>query len=215
MQRRDFIAGIGLLSLVGAPVSRAAVIDPLPAQGVALTYRVLFGDSDIGQQTVDIREHSKAGHVVVEHRAKLELRILFAVAYALDHHSIEVWDGFTLKSVDSRTEENDVRTVVEGRATETGFKIRAGDREFSTMGRTVTSDSFWLAAAMDTPNVVNARTGDAARPTLKKLTDDRWSFKADFKHGPIDATVRFDGGFLAEAVIDSDGHTVRLERMKS
>jgi hypothetical protein len=204
MLRREFVAGIGVLSVFGSRMTRAAVKDPLPQEGVEFIYRVLFGGNEIGTQKVSIRQHDTAGHVVVEHQIKLEVRILFAVAYALEHRSTEVWEGFTLKSVHSETIENTEQTVVEGEATEAGFRIRNAQ---------VTSDSFWLAAAMKSPKVINTRTGDTASPDLKDLGNGRWHLKANFDHGPIEATMRFDGDFLVEANVDSDGHTVRMERI--
>ena len=78
----------------------------------------------------------------------------------------------------------------------------------------MTTDSFWLAAAMDAPKIVNIRTGEAVSPTVKELGNGRWQLKAAFDHGPIEATVRFDGDFLAEATIDNGGHTIKMERIK-
>jgi hypothetical protein len=213
MQRREFVTGFGILTAFGPQIARAAVRDPLPPEGVEFTYRVLFSDSEIGEQRVIIREHDKTGHVVIEHEVKLEVRILFAVAYALDHRSTEVWEGFTLKSVRSETIENDERTVIEGEATKDGFRIRAGESEMVTPAGAVTSDSFWVAAAMEAPKVVNARTGETATPAVKDLGNGRWHLKADFEHGLVEATVRFEGDFLAEAEVDSNGHTVKLVRV--
>jgi hypothetical protein len=214
MLRREFVAGIGVLSVFGSRMTRAAVKDPLPQEGVEFIYRVLFGGNEIGTQKVSIRQHDTAGHVVVEHQIKLEVRILFAVAYALEHRSTEVWEGFTLKSVHSETIENTEQTVVEGEATEAGFRIRnAHQSERVVQEGVVTSDSFWLAAAMKSPKVINTRTGDTASPDLKDLGNGRWHLKANFDHGPIEATMRFDGDFLVEANVDSDGHTVRMERI--
>lgn len=215
MQRRDFIAASGILAAFGPRVLLAAVDDPLPAEGVQITYRVLFGDSEIGTQSVAIREHDMAGHVVVEHETKLEVRIFFATAYALEHHSTEIWEGFSLKSVRSRTILNGEESLVEGVAAEEGFRVQAEEGEWVVPAGAVTSDSFWLAAAMKAPTVVNTRTGDMASPEIARLEDGRWHLKADFEHGPVEATVRFDGDFLVEADVDSGGHRVKLERINA
>ena len=213
MLRREFIAGLGVLAVSGPQATQAAVRDPLPAEGVGFTYRVLFSGSEIGTQTVSIREHDKAGHVVVEHKTKLKVRILFAVVYALDHHSTEVWEGFTLKSMRATTVENGEKSEVEGDASADGFQIRSADKKWVAPPTVVTSDSFWIATAMDSPSIVNTQTGDTAAPKVQDLGNGRWHLRADFAHGPVEATVRFDGEFLAEAEVDSDGHKVRLERL--
>ena len=213
MQRRDFLTGMGLLAALGPRAVSAVVNDVLPAEGVVLNYRVLFNGSDIGYQRVRIREHDEDGHVVVEHDTKLEVRILFAVAYNLDHKSTEVWEGFTLKSVKSETVENDQRTLVDGRATDKGFRLDNQKSQWLTPGELVTADSFWIAAALEAASVVNTRTGETAKPVLKKIGDDRWHLSAAFAHGAVDATLEFDNGFLREAEVDSDGHLVRLVRL--
>ncbi|MGB5496378.1 MAG: DUF6134 family protein [Sedimenticolaceae bacterium] len=213
MQRREFLTGVGLLAAFGPRAVSAVVNDILPPEGVVLNYRVLFHDSDIGHQQIRIREHDLAGHVVVEHEAKMEVRILFAVAYSLEHRSTEVWEGFTLKSVKSDTVENDQRTLVQGRATDEGFHLNNQENEWLTPGGLVTSDSFWAAAALEAASVVNTRTGDTAVPVLKKIGHDRWHLSAVFPHSPIEATLEFDGGFLREAEVDAGGHRVRLVRL--
>ncbi|MEM9682833.1 MAG: DUF6134 family protein, partial [Pseudomonadota bacterium] len=191
----------------------AAVRDPLPPEGVSMTYRVMFGGNEIGTQNVRIAQHDITGHVVVEHDTKLEVRILFAVAYTLEHRSREVWDGFTLKSLKATTVENGKTTVVDGAASDKELRIRSGDTEVAVPLDAVTSDSFWIAAATESSSVVNARTGDAATPQVTKLEDGRVNIKASFAHGPVEATVRYDGDFLAEAEIDDEGQTVKLVRV--
>ena len=213
MQRRDFITGMGLLAALGPRAVPAVVNDVLPAEGVVLDYRASLNGSDIGYQRVRIREHDEDGHVVVEHDTKLEVRILFAVAYRLEHRSTEVWEGFTLKSVKSETVENDQRTLVDGRATDKGFRLDNQKSQWLTPGELVTADSFWIAAALEAASVVNTRTGDTAKPVLKKIGEDRWHLSAAFAHGAVDATLEFDNGFLREAEVDSDGHLVRLVRV--
>ena len=213
MQRRKFLTGMGLLAAFGARTVSAVVKDVLPPEGVVLNYKVLFNGSDIGHQRIHIREHDVAGHVVVEHDTKLEVRILFSVAYSLEHRSTEVWEGFTLKSVNSETVENDRRTLVEGHATDKGFHLDNQKTQWLTPGDLVTADSFWIAAALEAASVVNTRNGDTAMPVLKKLGEERWHLSASFAHGSVDATLEFDRGFLREAEVDSDGHLVRLVRV--
>lgn len=213
MKRREFLTGIGLLAAFGPRGVSAVVNDVLPPEGVVLNYRALFNGSDIGHQRIRIRQHDAAGHVVVEHDTKLEVRILFSVAYSLEHRSTEVWEGFTLKSVDSETIENDRRTLVKGHATEKGFHFDNQNNEWLTRGDLVTADSFWVATALQAASVVNTRTGDTAVPVLKQVGEDRWYLSAAFAHGAIEATLEFDGGFLREAEVDSDGHRVRLVRV--
>ena len=77
----------------------------------------------------------------------------------------------------------------------------------------MSSDSFWIAAATGSGRIINTRSGESATPVIEPLEDGRVHLRARFDHGAVEATLRFDGDFLVEAEIDSDGHTVRLERM--
>lgn len=212
MLRRDFIAGMGMLTAFGPQLASAAVRNPLPSKGVEIVYQVIYGGNEIGTQTVRIRDHDIDGHVVIEHEMSAEVRVLFARVYALDHRSTEVWEGFRLKSLRSETIENDERSVIEGEAAESGFRVRKGDQDWLVPEGAVPTDSFWLAAALESAHVINTRTGESAKPVVKKLADNRWHLKAEFEHGDIEATMHFDGDFLDMAEIDSGGHKVTLAR---
>ena len=213
MKRRSFTAGMAVLAAFGPRVLQAAVRDPLPEEGVELTYKVFYGKQDIGEQKVSIKQHDEAGHVVVAYRTKLKVRILFTTAYELDHNSTEVWDGFTLKSLRSKTVEDGENFEVEGQATNDGFRVRQGLSDWTAPTDTVTSDSFWVAAALSAPNVINARSGQSSALQVTDLGNGRWRLVAEFDDGPIKATLRFDGDFLAEADVDSDGHVVNFQRV--
>ena len=213
MKRRNFAAGMAVLAAFGPRALQAAVRDPLPAEGVELTYKVFYGKQDIGQQTVSIRQHDEAGHVVVAYRTKLKVKILFTTAYELDHNSTEVWNGFILKSLRAKTVEDGEHFEVEGEATDDGFRVRQGLSDWTAPNDTVTSDSFWIAAALSAPNVINARSGQSSALEVTDLGNGRWHLVAEFDDGPIRATLRFDGDFLAEAEVDSEGHLVNFQRV--
>lgn len=215
MERRDFLVGLGVLGAFGTRMANAVVKDKLPPEGVQLIYRLSFGDSEIGTQKVTIRSHDKEDHVIVEHEIDLEVRILFVVAYSLTHRSTEIWHGFDLKSVNSDTNENGQRHIVEGEASQQGFKLRNENGLLIVSGNVVTLDSFWLASTMSAPKIINTRNGDIATPEIKSLGKELWHLKAKFPHGSVEATMRFDGDFLKHAEVDSDGHTVKIERIST
>lgn len=212
MQRRAFLTGFGALGVMRPELSWAVVKGTLPPEGFSLDYQVLFGDSDIGRQRVLIRSHDTSDHVVVEHEVHLKVRILFATAYSLEHRSTERWNGFELQSVQSDTMENGERYTVVGKARDDGFVVRNRDNEILAPRSMVTADSFWLASSLTAPEIMNTRTGEIAKPEVTSLGPDRWHVKAAFPHGLTEATLQFDGAFLAHAEIDSDGHTVKFER---
>jgi len=67
---------------------------------------------------------------------------------------------------------------------------------------------------MGSASVVNTRTGETASPVKEKLPDGRWHLKAKFDHGMVEARMRFDGDFMTEAEVDSDGHVIKLTRIE-
>ena len=204
---------MAVLAAFGPRVLQAAVRDPLPAEGVELTYKVSYGEQEIGEQKVSIRQHDEAGHVVVAYSTKLKVRILFTTAYELNHNSTEVWDGFTLKSLRSKTIEDGEQFEVQGEATSEGFRVRQGLSDWTAPDDSVTTDSFWVAAALTAPNVINARSGQSSALQVTDLGNGRWRLVAEFDDGPIKATLRFDGDFLAEADVNSEGHVVNFQRV--
>jgi hypothetical protein len=212
MQRRAFLTGFGALGVMRPEVTWAVVKGALPPEGFELDYRVFFGDSKIGSQRVLIRSHDKADHVVVEHEVSLKVKILFAVAYSLEHRSTELWNGLELQSIKSDTTENGDRYTIAGEARNEGFVIRSRDEELLAPRNLVTVDSFWLASSLTTPVIMNTRTGEIAKPEVRSLGPDSWHVKAEFPHGLTEVTLQFDGDFLLTAEIDSDGHTVKFER---
>ena len=214
MDRRNFLLGVGVLGALGPHMANAVVKNSLPPEGVRLAYRLIFGDSEIGTQEIRIRSHDENNHVVVEHKIDMEVRVLFTVAYSLKHRSTEVWNGFNLMSINSRTKENNQSHIVKGKKSSHGdFILQNKSGALEVKGNMITLDSFWLASAMSAPKLINTRNGDIAIPKTKSLGNDRWHLKAKFPHGPIEATMQYDGNFLVWAEVDSAGHTVKIERI--
>lgn len=213
MLRRAFLTRLCVLGLLGPRLTEAAVKGTLPPAGIEFTYRLLFGGHEVGQQRTYIRSHDELDQVVIEHRINAEVRILFATAYRLDHASVEIWDGFQLSSVTSDTRENDASYAVQGKRTQDGFELQQTEGQLLVDKELVTTDSFWIAAALRSPQVLNTRTGDIATPSVEQLDGNRWHLRADFAHGPIEASMRFDGEFLAEAEVNENGHELQIIRM--
>jgi len=212
MERRDFLLGLGAFSLLSSKMLNAATKQSLPAEGVELVYNLKFGDSDIGTQVVKVRAHDKEDHVIIEHKIDIEVRVFFTVAYALRHKSTEVWHGTDLKSIDSNTKVNGETHLIKGEAKDSGFEIQNEDGLSLIHGNLVTLDSFWLASSMSTPRIVDTKTGDVTVPVMKSIGKNRWHMAAKFPHGNVVATMEFDGEFLVRAEVDSEGHTVTVER---
>ena len=213
MKRRDFVVGLGLLGMAGPVLSLTSIKEKLPPEGFSLKYQVFYGGNEIGSQTVSITEHTEGDHLVIEHSIDLEVRILFAVAYSLEHKSKEIWStDRRLISVEAETIENGDKALVKGLHKDDGFHINGGFGEHTGLNSLVTSDSFWVASAMEAPLIMNVRTGDLAKPQISSIDDGKFHLKADFEHGPVEAKLEYEGDFLKLAEIDSDGHIVKFVR---
>ena len=216
MDRRDFLTGLGMAGILGPSLANATtgsgVHAALPAGGVELGYNLSFGGSEIGRQVVRIRSHDLQDHVVIDHEVNAEVRLLFAVVFSLKHESTEIWDGLTLRSVRSNTLQNGENSDVLAERVSDGFRIKNPTEERILAGSIVTIDSFWFAAAIDDPNILNTRTGEIAECQRRSLGQDRWHITAPFAHGTIETKVEFRDGYLLEAEIDSDGHTLMIQR---
>lgn len=214
IKRRDFLLSLGALGLAGPYAAMGKLKGEIPHEGVELDYRVLFGGNEIGHQTISVSHHDQPGKIAVNYKIDLEVRILFAVAYSLEHDSTEVWDHHRkLHAIKSRTVENGKTSLVHGGLEQGGFHVKGNNGVHKGPGDMITSDSFWLAAALDSHSVMNTRTGDIAKPKVKKLKEGHYHLKAEFAHGPIEANLHYKDDFLLEAEIDSDGHVIRFERI--
>lgn len=212
LHRREVLAGFGAAAILMPEMGSTAVRSPLPTEGVRLSYSVFYGESRIGQHDVLIREHDEADHVVIQHALSAEVRVFFAVAYSLEHRSTEIWRGSELRSIRSETVENDERFLTEAEPIDEGMFLRSERHEVIVPHGAVSSDSFWLAASLKAPAIVNVRSGEVAIPTIRKRNDGRFEFSAKFPHGSIEAELLFDGEFLREARTESGGHEVVFRR---
>ena len=214
MERREFLLGLAALGILGSNSAGAKIRGEFPEEGVHIDYRVLFGGNEIGKQTISFNHHATPGFIEVKYQINLEVRMLFAVAYRFEHSSTEIWDqNRKLHAIDSTSNENGKTTEVKGKLKDDVFHVKGEDGHTKGPGNLITSDSFWLAAALDSHHVMNTRTGDMAQPQVKKLSQDRYHLKAEFNHSKIDAKLHFKDEILYEAEIDSDGHSIRFERI--
>lgn len=214
MNRREFMAGIGLLALVPTAFGMQELHNSLPDEGFQLRYKVSLGDTEIGHQEVVITKHTKDDHLVIKHSMDVKVRMLFAVVYSLQHESTEVWTvDKRLVSVDAETVENGEPRVVNGLHKDDGFHIEGEFGEHKGLNSAVTTDSFWLASAMEAPSIINVKTGELAKPAVTQLADGSREMSVEFPHGAVVARLKFDGDFLDYAEIDSDGHVVKFEKV--
>lgn len=216
MNRRHFIAGLGLFGLMTSVKGGLQSLKlQFPTDGLYLEYRVFYGGNEIGKQHVSVKPHTDNVNIVIEHDINLVVKVLFAVAYSLEHKSTEIWSpGNKLISIDSWTVENGKETKAIGRRSQADdFHITGEYGKHTGLDSLVTTDSFWMASALDVSSIMNTRTGEIADAKVMQLSDSQYLIKADFEHGGVKATLQFENNILAQAEVDSDGHVVNFKRV--
>jgi hypothetical protein len=117
-------------------------------------------------------------------------------------------------SIDSRTVENGKETKAIGRRRRADdFEITGEYGKHAGLDSLVTTDSFWMASALDMPSIINIRTGEIAATKVMRLSDSQYQVRADFAHGSVKATLRLEKNILAMAEVDSGGHIVSFKHV--
>ena len=227
ISRRSFLGqgtAIALGSLaagafgLGAGGVRAApsALRALPGR---YAFAVWLGRSSIGSQSLQVRH--RGGELVLEHRRRLQVKLLFITAYDLDHHSVETWRDGHLLHLRSDTVESGRRERLVGERVAGGFRVELGDgadvvHTAVLPAQVSTSNSFWLTPDLQRPHLVGSTDGDQMLPRIERLPEavidgvvtERYRLGA----GDTDAQAWFVGGLLQRALFQHDGHEVEYRR---
>ncbi len=107
------------------PISRIAA-DASADPGVReWKFTVRLDDRPVGTHT--FRVSTNAEEIVVESRARFDVRLLGLTLYSYEHRADEVWHHDCLARLDSRTDDNGDVQSVHGEQQADGFLVREGD----------------------------------------------------------------------------------------
>jgi len=81
-----------------------------------LNYDIIWEGGKIGDHVVEV-SHNEDGHIVVKHKRKVEVEVLFVSAFSETHEATEIWDKdqHYIIQIDGHTVLNGDKHEVEGR----------------------------------------------------------------------------------------------------
>lgn len=131
------------------------------------TFRVLLGDSDIGEHRFMLSEQD--GRRTVRIEAVFAVKLLGLTVYRYRHEATEQWAGDCLARLDAQTDDNGTQLQVAARP--------AGERRLqveSPQGRTelgpcVMSFAYWNPAMLEQSALLNAQTGKLETVRVRTL----------------------------------------------
>ena len=147
-----------LMVLFISPPARA---DDTPAasqasDGGTWRFRVYLDDREIGYH--DFGLAGTGDHRQMRSEARFEYRLLFVKLFDYEHENLETWSGDCLQSIRSRTDANGDMYAVEGRLTQNGFRILAGE-EPGSLPDCVMTFAYWNPDFLEQSRLLNSQDG--------------------------------------------------------
>lgn len=154
-----FVAALTLLMvLLFSPSARAeATLTAGQADPAgSWRFRVFLDDQEIGYHHFFLAGAGE--HRQLRSEARFEYRLLFLKLFDYEHENLETWSGDCLQSIRSRTDVNGDLYAVEGRRTQNGFRILAGE-EAGSLPDCVMTFAYWNPDFLEQSRLLNSQDG--------------------------------------------------------
>jgi hypothetical protein len=147
-----------LMVLFMSPQARAddAPAANQPGDGGTWRFRVYLDDQEIGYHHFHLA--GTGDHRQLRSEARFEYRLLFLKLFDYEHENLETWSGDCLQSIRSRTDANGDLYAVEGRLTQSGFRIEAGE-EAGSLPDCVMTFAYWNPDFLAQSRLLNSQDG--------------------------------------------------------
>ena len=109
--------------------------------------------------------------LVVRIDVELIVRILSIPVYRWTHHSIERWVDDRLVKMTADTDDNGARRHVEAVSDQAGSIRLAVEGKITSVDGDAVPASFWNPAVLKSKTVINAVSGEAAHPVVRRVED--------------------------------------------
>lgn len=119
-------------------------------------FRVYLDDHEIGYHHFHLA--GTGDHRQLRSEARFEYRLLFLKLFDYEHENLETWSGDCLQSIRSRTDANGDLYAVEGRLTQSGFRIEAGE-EAGSLPDCVMTFAYWNPDFLEQSRLLNSQDG--------------------------------------------------------
>jgi hypothetical protein len=193
-----------LLFLVTAAIAPAAGADSFP-YGQTLSFVVMREGQPIGSHKL-IFERDGA-QLKVSTSIDLAVKIAGITAFRYTHRGQEAWDGNTLVSLTSRTDDDGKAYSVQANRTAEGIAVQASGAKSIIMPATIIPSSHWNIRQVSQTVLLNTQKGNEARVAVTPL--GREAVKTS--SGTLQATrYRYDGDIKMEQWFDERGRWVKM-----
>ena len=206
LTRRRLLAGS--LSLAVSSVACAIGLkDPLPANGVLLTYDILYKGERVGEH--QMKAIPDGDLIRLEHNRHIDVKVLFITAFTERHQSTEWWTKeVILKKLEAKSLLNGKEVIISGRAQPDGFVFVVDGKALKVPVDSVTLDSYWVANAVKRSTVIDVANGKVLKTTSNIMPDGRVELKAK----NLVANFAYQGDFMSRGELEQDGNTIIYQR---
>jgi len=138
----------------------AAALAALPASANTESeyrFRVMLGNSEIGEHRFRIERDGKASRV--ESVADFAVKLFIVEAYRYRHKANERWVGNCLAEIEAQTDDNGKRVDLRGIRREDAFIVESPQGR-SGLPSCVMSFAYWNPAILSQPRLLNSQTGE-------------------------------------------------------
>lgn len=142
-----------------APADSGAVED--------FKFQVLLDDKPIGFHNFRVIEQ-QAGRTI-EIDAEFDVRVFYVPVYSYRHSNRELWQDGCLARIDSATDDNGERFVVQGRKSGQTYTISTDSETQSYRVDCLMSFAYWDRQMLQQRRLLNAQTGEIIDVNIKPL----------------------------------------------
>jgi hypothetical protein len=156
------------IDLLGRPgLADEAVAPDLPPRAEFVATR---NGEAIGRCIFEFARSQDALDVLID--VRLTIRILSIPVYRWSHHAVEHWQGGRLQTMSADTDDDGKRRHVEAAREATGTLALVVDQRRVAVDADAVPASFWNPAVLSAGVVIDAVTGNAARPEVQRVADE-------------------------------------------
>jgi Family of unknown function (DUF6134) len=155
-----------LLTLLLPAVAQAA--------GTTWTFRVLLGDSDIGEHRFTLTEQGEQRTLRSE--AAFAVKILGLTVYRYKHEATEQWAGDCLARLTAQTDDNGTQASVTAKPVGNILTVESPQGE-AQISRCVMSFAYWNPAMLQQTSLLNAQNGRLESVRIKAVGDEPFTLR--------------------------------------
>lgn len=200
--RRIFLAGCA--GLIFSPlVAAIGLKDTLPPNGVLLTYDILYKGEKVGEH--QMRAVPEGELIRLEHRRRIDVKVLFITAFTERHQSTEWWTkNVMLRKLDAKSLINGKEVDMSGHSQPDGFVFVVDGKEHKVPANSVTLDSYWVGNAVKRTSVIDVANGKVLETTSEIFPNGNVELKAK----DLNAKFTYQGDFMSRGELEQDGNTI-------